>query len=262
MVAFDCHAHVYDRIEAVGSVRYLPTSTAPLGAWLNLQRDHGLAGGVIVQVSFLGTDNSQLLGALDHLDRARFAGVAVTGLGASSVELRRLADGGVRGIRWNLVAGAPIPNPADPAVAGFLYRLRDHGMHLEVQLESGRLAAALAPLASVAGVVVVDHFGLPERAEPEEEPWLCALTKMPKRDGIFVKLSAPYRSTVDVVPHARRLSELLPPDQLLWGSDWPHTRFEDRASYAGLRDRIAGAVDDEATAHRLYGLVAAVGAEG
>lgn len=258
MVAFDCHAHVYERVAPVGRPRYTPAGPAPLGSWLRRLAEHGLKGGVIVQVSFHGGDNAQLLEALSQVDRRRFAGVAVVGERVSDPDLGRLVDGGVRGVRWNLVAGASLPDPDAPNVRRHLFRLRDHGLHLELQLESRRLASLLPRLAKAAGTLVVDHVGLPEAPDPTKEPWLDALERLEDRRGVHVKLSAPYRSVVDPRPHIRRLTHLLPPDQMIWGSDWPHTRHEDVATFAALKEEVAGLIDDRTAAARLYDLTVGV----
>ncbi len=254
MIVFDCHAHVFETVPRVCAVRYLPTAPAPLDAWLGLLERHGIVGGVLVQVSFLGDDNSQLLSALDRLDRRRFAGVAVLGHEHNEAELARLTERGIKALRWNLVAGAPIPNPASPAVRRHLDRLRDFGMHLEIQLESGRLAAVLPDLLKAAGTLVVDHMGLPCAPRAEDEPWLKTLEKMRDRDGLHVKLSAPYRSAYDPRENVDRLLDLLPGNRFIWGSDWPHTQHESRASYSGLRDEIADRIDEASAILHLYGL--------
>lgn len=256
MIGFDAHVHVYDQVAAVGRVRYLPDRPAPLADWLDLLAAHGLKGGVIVQVSFLGTDNRMMLDALERLDRSHFAGVAVVDTDAGAGELSGLRAAGVRGLRWNLVAGAPVPDPADPEVRHFLGRMRDAGLHLEIQLESSRLAPVLAPLARAAGGLVIDHLGLPEAADPAAEPWFRALAALPSDHGVHVKASAPYRSRVAVDGHVAWLAQRLGPDRILWGSDWPHTRHEARAAYRGLLDRLPPILDDAAAAARLYGLTA------
>ena len=257
MIRYDCHAHVYDHVTPVPSARYAPARPAPLDRWLALQSDHGIRGGVIVQVSFLGTDNGQLLGALSSLDRTRFAGVAVAPLDVTETELRRLSDGGVRGLRWNLVSGAAPPDPDDPVTRALFARLAAWGLHLEVQLESPRWADYLPALVRAAAPaklpVVVDHMGLPALARAEDEPWLNALQGCDGRDLIFVKLSAPYRGRAGGA-HLDRLTGLLPPDRLIWGSDWPHTRHEAVATYAGDLERLSPLIDDAAAARRLYGL--------
>lgn len=256
MIHFDCHAHVYEHIHHVAAARYRPTKPAPLADWRALQSRQGLRGGVIVQVSFLGTDNTQLLAALSDLDRSRFAGVAVVDIGCDSTKLAELVAAGIRGIRWNLVAGSAIPELNSPALLDFCARLREQGLHLEIHLESARLAPILAALTELPVPVVIDHMGLPAAAEADKEPWINALTDCAQRDSLFVKLSAPYRGVLDPRAHLERLLHLLPPDHFLWGSDWPHTRHETVATYQGLLKALRDRIDDRYAAKTLYGLTA------
>ena len=254
MINFDCHAHVYEHVTAVPGARYVPGAPAPLDTWLRLQSGHGLRGGVIVQVSFLGTDNSQLLEALSTLDRDRFAGIACVPLDSPEAVLRDLGEAGIRGVRWNLVSGATLPDLADKTVGRFLDLLQAYDMHIEVQLESRRWADYLPALSRAPVPVVIDHMGLPTCADPQHEPWLNALETSPTREPFFVKLSAPYRGVPEARGHLDRLTTLLSADRFLWGSDWPHTRFEDKASYAGCLEDLSGRFDDEDAARCLYGI--------
>ncbi|NIY71973.1 amidohydrolase family protein [Marivivens donghaensis] len=255
MIHFDCHAHVYEDVVANGAVRYLPKRPAPLQDWLDLQTHHGISGGVIVQVSFLGTDNSQLLHALESLPKGRFAGVAVIAPDTCETEIAALAAQGVKGIRWNLVAGANLPDFGSEEVTALVNALAKHRMHIEVQLESSRLASVLSGFAAFPLPVVIDHMGLPE-TRADQEPWLGALEQMEDRSNLYVKLSAPYRGTGGIA-HAERLIGLLGPDKFIWGSDWPHTRHEDRATYAGLKAELDRLIDDRKAVQTLYALTLA-----
>ena len=120
MINFDCHAHVFEHTIAIAGSRYSPSSPAPLHRWQSHLREHQLLGGVIVQVSFLGTDNSELCLALQQVDTAQYAGVAVVPLDVPNEELDRLCALGVRGLRWNLVRGASIPDLHQPLTRSFL----------------------------------------------------------------------------------------------------------------------------------------------
>ena len=255
MIHFDCHAHVYEDVVANGAVRYLPKRPAPLQDWLELQTDHGISGGVIVQVSFLGTDNSQLLHALESLPKGRFAGVAVIAPDTCETEIASLAAKGVKGIRWNLVAGADLPDFGSEEISTLVTNLAKHGMHIEVQLESSRLAPVLSDFASLPLPVVIDHMGLPETTA-DQEPWLNELEQIEDRSNLYAKLSAPYRGTGST-EHAKRLIGLLGSDKFIWGSDWPHTRHEDRATYAGLKVELGELIDDRKAVQTLYGLTLA-----
>lgn len=254
MIRFDCHAHVYDHVTPIDHPRYVPAQPAPLSDWLSLQRANGICGGVIVQVSFLGTDNSQLLRALTRLDRKRYAGIAVIDTDISEARLTDLAEAGIKGVRWNLVAGAEIPDLSVSDTCRLVHCLRALGMHIEVQLESDRLAQFLPGLAHLEVPVVIDHIGLPQSISAADEPWLNALERVKPRDNLFVKLSAPYRGVSDPRTHVDRLLAILPQDRFVWGSDWPHTRHESQATYAGMLAELGEEIDDLAAVAQLYGL--------
>lgn len=61
----DTHAHVFAASCAIApGARYRPLGEAPVEEWLALQDAAGVTHGVLVQPSFLGTDNSTLLETL------------------------------------------------------------------------------------------------------------------------------------------------------------------------------------------------------
>ena len=227
MIHFDCHAHVFEQATAIAGSRYSPRSPAPLCQWQSRLDAQELIGGVIVQVSFLGTDNSQLCLALQKLNTARFAGVAVVAPDTQDDELDRLASEGIKGFRWNLIRGANIPDLNDPQIRSFLERVFARNMHLEIHLESPRLANFIKPLLSFGGKIVVDHMGLPSHPDPRCDPWLSAISQCKDLTHLYVKLSGAYRTTFDISAHTHALRRLLPANQLVWGSDWPHTQHED-----------------------------------
>jgi predicted TIM-barrel fold metal-dependent hydrolase len=191
--------------------------------------------------------------ALSKLNRKRFAGIAVTDPDISGVALAALAEDGVKGVRWNLVAGATIPDLASSTVRRLIDSLRALNMHVEVQLESNRLAQILPDPAALELPVVTDHMGLPTSPSAFDEPWLNALESLSRRDNLYVKLSAPYRGVADPRAHVDRLLALLPAGRFVWGSDWPHTRHEAVADYASLLPELEEMIDDVAAAAKLYG---------
>lgn len=258
MINFDCHAHVYHRVAAIAGARYVPQDPAPLDTWCGHLKDHGLRGGVIVQVSFLGTDNAELCRALEVLDRRRFAGVAVVAPDVPTREIDQLAALGVRGVRWNLVRGAEIPNLNTPLVRDFLDRLFARDLHLEIHLESPRLAPWIGSLLDIGGKIVVDHFGLPSDVAPDSDPLLSQITRLRDISRLYFKLSAPYRTAFDLNAHAAFLMRTLGAERLVWGSDWPHTQHESRVDFAKAAQGrgILAASDDAKAVKDLYGLSA------
>lgn len=256
MINFDCHAHIYEHTTAIANARYLPSAPAPLSKWLRHLDQSGLKGGVIVQVSFLGTDNFELCAALEKLRRGRFAGVAVVAVDVSDAELERLVRAGVRGIRWNLVGGADIPDLSAPSVRDFLGKLRRNNLHLEIQLEGRRLAPILPRITDQGVRVVVDHFGLPSDPNPDRDPLVSAVAGLSDLSALYLKFSAHYRTTFDLHAHAAELLARLPHGNVVWGSDWPHTQHEQDAELARLFDLrdTWGIQSDHNAAEALYGL--------
>jgi predicted TIM-barrel fold metal-dependent hydrolase len=129
-------------------------------------------------------------------------------------------------------------------------------MHLELHLESPRLATHVGPLLATGVTLVIDHIGLPVAENPDDDPWLQTLTRMQDLSRLYVKLSAPYRTPFDTAQHIDVLHTLLEPNHLIWGSDWPHTRHEsvtDYSTLASIRNRLGIASDAQAV-RQLYGI--------
>tara|TARA_R110002124_G_scaffold283258_2_gene459106 strand:+ start:3622 stop:4398 length:777 start_codon:yes stop_codon:yes gene_type:complete len=256
MIEFDCHAHVYDAIKPVGGARYVPAAPAPLADWLGHQAAHGIRGGVIVQVSFLGTDNSQMCDALSRLKTSRFAGVAVVPLEVNDAELDRLVRSGIRGVRWNLVRGAEVPDLSSHQTQNFFSKLRKIGLHLEVHLEGPRLAALLPELTDQGVSLVVDHFGLPSEPKPIDDPMIRTVRALADRSALYFKFAAHYRVPFNIQPHASALMSLLHDNRVVWGSDWPHTQHENSNNYDEVRSMCSdwGDFADCKAVECLYGL--------
>jgi predicted TIM-barrel fold metal-dependent hydrolase len=256
MIQFDCHAHVYEKVTAVDGARYVPAKPAPLAAWLRYQEERGIEGGVIVQVSFLGADNSELCAALSRLDPLRFAGVCVVASDVGDEDLDHLVRAGVRGVRWNLVRGADLPDLRAKRTKAFLRKLQSRNMHLELHLEGPRLAPLLPELTDQGVNVVIDHFGLPSEPMPNDDPLLKAVSHLRDRHALFFKFAAHYRVPFDIQPHAEELMALLVPDHVVWGSDWPHTQHETRTSYEEVwsLSSLWQGLSDKAAVQTLYGI--------
>ncbi len=227
----DTHAHVFLRsLPAIPTARYVPDYDAPLAAYLGLLDRLGLDRGVLVQPSFLGTDNGFLLDALAHAG-GRLAGVVVLDEAPGEAEGAALLAAGVRGVRFNLVGLSPglLQRPGSRAVMRFA---AGHGWHVELHAD---LAVALADLADFDGPVVVDHFGRPAAGE-------AAMVAGWARDPrIHMKLSAPYRVRhPDLSDLTRRLLDAYGTDRLLWGSDWPWTQHETLAGPAVIAPEAFG----------------------
>ncbi|WP_129140015.1 amidohydrolase family protein [Modicisalibacter coralii] len=243
----DSHAHVFtSACRVTDNPRHRPRYEAPLATYLERLDTWGISHAVLVQPSFLGTDNSYLMDCLrEHPDRLR--GVAVVGPDVTDASLDSMQALGIRGTRLNWIGQRADALDA-PAWQALFRRLKQRGWHLEVQAEGPALLAILDRLAKWHFEVVVDHFGRP-RDSAWRDPVVERLCNGHDRDRFWVKCSAPYRSQAEsVTDTAKRLLDTLGPQRLMWGSDWPWTQHEHLYSFdKALEDLQDWAGDDALT---------------
>lgn len=246
MSGFDCHAHVYDLVSQTQGSNYRPSRPAPLSDWRSHLQDCGLRGGVLVQPSFLGVDNSQLLDTLASLGD-HFRGVAQLSNTTPVEELSKLNAAGIVGVRWNLIENrCPLPDLDDPQWITFLDRIKAMDWHLEIHLEGQRLPELFPTLHQHGVTLVVDHIGLPSHDDPLADPGFRLLLDAGLHGRTWVKLSAPYRSrATNPALHVQALLDRLGPERLVWGSDWPWTRHEGKHTYRQAFEWLEGWVSNE-----------------
>jgi len=239
--------------------RYTPGYDATPTALFDHLAAHGMTHAVLVQPSFLGTDNSELLNAIAaHPERLR--GVAVIDFDVSDRELCALREGGVVGVRFNLV-GAPLPDLESPRWRGLLERVAATDWHVEIHREAHDLHRVVASALRCGVRVVVDHFGRPNPERGIDDDGFNSLLGLGASRNVWVKVSAAYRCSLEheafVVAAARRLIDAYGSDRLLWGSDWPHTQCESAANVAADLAALWRAAPDDAAHAAILGQTAA-----
>lgn len=256
----DSHAHVFPRElgEAAGR-RYVPDYAAPIERYLSVLQAHGMSHGVLVQPSFLGTDNRYLLACLDA-HPAQLRGVVVLDPAADPAMLADYDARGVVGVRANLI-GRPPPDFSDPAWSALLRRMRAMDWHLEIQVECRHLAAVAAPVLALGVRLVVDHFGRIDPATGVADPGFADLLALGATNRTWVKVSGAYRisapgaSRRDILDAGRaaygRLREAFGAARLLWGSDWPYTQHEDTEDYGTALALLDAVTADDAERRQL-----------
>jgi predicted TIM-barrel fold metal-dependent hydrolase len=244
MAAIDTHAHIFQRGLKLAEVRrYAPGYDALLADYLGILDTKGIACGVLVQPSFLGTDNSYLLAALRQMP-ARLRGIAVVEPNVSLAELQEMDAAGIVGIRLNLVGDAAVPDFSASPWRSLLRHVADMRWQVEVHREAGRLRHIVQPLLDAGIKLVVDHFGRPDPALGVDDPGFRFLLEAAASRRVWVKLAAAYRNGADgrgqqvaqdAIPLLRSAFGM---DRLLWGSDWPHTQFEKSTGYGHARQAL------------------------
>ncbi|SAL75222.1 hydrolase [Caballeronia choica] len=254
ITAIDTHAHVFERgLPLATRRRYAPRYDAPLPDYLAQLDAHGISHGVLVQPSFLGTDCRYLLRAL-ALAPERLRGVAVIDPACpptcNPAHLDAMHRAGVVGIRLNLF-DAPDPRFDDPVWHATLGHLGRLGWHVEVHVEAKRLAGIVEPLLEHEVRIVVDHFGRPDPALGVEDPGFRYLLSLGRTGRVWVKISGAYRNGVEAVAtaFARVAADALKHEfgveRLVWGSDWPHTQFEQTERFERALRVLDAVVRDE-----------------
>ncbi|WP_370678840.1 amidohydrolase [Comamonas sp. GB3 AK4-5] len=274
-LVIDSHAHVFlQNMPLAATRRHAPEFDATLEAYLALLDRHAVTHGVLVQPSFLGTDNRFMLDAMRrHPQRLR--SVVMLDPTTDETQLAALNAQGVVGVRLNLV-GLPLPDLNHAEWQTFLCRLKALDWHLELH----RGAADLMPLLDAAlhtGCrIVVDHFGRPDTQLAQHDPGFAQLLRRAASGRIWVKLSAAYRNAQSAQrPAAERTPALresdaqaaracaqqllaaFGPERLVWGSDWPHTQHQDLIDYGSSLALLADWVPDAQQRSLILGKTAA-----
>lgn len=223
----DSHFHIfgpYDRFPMSATRPYTPPP-ALIGHYLDMAQTLGLTRRVVVQASVYGTDNAVTLDAVAQFGQDHARAIVVVHDAASPAELRRMADAGAVGVRFNAVSGNGTPVEQLESLAR---RVADLGWHIQLYMK-GDVLAALAPrLAALPVPLVLDHMAGVDAAHGPDGAHLAAALRLMETGRVHVKLCG-YRASrppyADLTPIARRFVEAAP-ERCVWGTDWPHTQFE------------------------------------
>lgn len=235
---WDCHAHVfgpYDRWPlASAAVHAPPEATETMYAAL-LDR-LGLGHGVLVHPSAYGEDHGLLMQVL--ADRPHWRGVIVPVPGAPA-SFAGLRERGVRGARFSHRPGADFPGSARlDDLERLAPALAHAGLHAELWTTAVALPDIAYRLRSLPVPVVIDHMGGFDATAGIDAPGFRTLRTLLADGRVWVKLCA-YRNLLGVAdpeagaPFVQALLQANP-EQLVWGSDWPHLRVTPPPDTLGL----------------------------
>jgi 2-pyrone-4,6-dicarboxylate lactonase len=225
--ACDTHCHIWGplaRFPYAESRPYTPPERDKL-VLSALHQRLGIERTVLVQAIVYRTDNSAILDAISDHPHAR-RGIALIDADIPEVELQRLHDGGIRGVRFGFVSHLA----SRPDLATFrrtVERIAPYGWHVLLHLDAADLVE-LGPLFDDLPVpFVVDHMGRVDAARGLDQPAFTRLLELARREHCWIKLSGADRVSAqgagfdDAVPFARALLAAAP-ERVLWGTDYPH----------------------------------------
>jgi len=259
--AWDCHIHLFGPAAQWPFESHSPyTSDDALPEdFLRNQQQLGFAHAVIVSAGGYGRSYRHLQSVLERFPGV-FRGVILPAADFSRGELAPLHRLGVRGIRF--FGGPPGHEWSHlPGIDARLARLaQESGWHVQYQsLVHGHLVQVAEELLALPNDIVLDHYGAFDSTLGLDQPAFTTLLRMLDTGRVWVKLSAPMRSTREEFPYPamRPFTQALvrhAPERMLWGSDWPHVQQNERRmpNDGDLVDLFAAWVPDPRTRERIY----------
>ena len=228
--ATDCHAHICGPESSFPyfSERIYTPPDALLPDYFNLLTHLGVERAVLVQPSIYGTDNRAMLAALKAFP-SKLRGVAVVDESITDAEIEALHIAGVRGLRFNIVDLANATGQLPIAMLRSLAtRIASLGWHLEFLMHADTFPQLSIDFHDFPVEIVLGHFGYTNASLGIENTGFQNLCAMMREGRAWVKLTGAYRISNEVTPpysDVNRFAEALiesNPEQLIWGTDWPH----------------------------------------
>jgi D-galactarolactone isomerase len=255
--ACDCHMHIFEpRFPARANTPYKPPVATVHDYKSAIRNRLGLSRAVVIQSITHGTDNSNLVAALEVFEGTA-RGVAVIDIDTQDAELRRLSSHGVRGIRFEMANGV-LPWEALETVAAKIAPL---GWHIDLQTDGRDLPQLVDRLLDLPCPVVLDHYGKFIDALPVDHPAVRAALRLLASGSGWIKLTAPYAGRhrrpepwPELIPLAKAFLATAP-DRVVWGSEWPQSMLpvfnQPIPDHALLLDLLLDYTHDEALIHRI-----------
>ena len=257
--ACDCHMHIYDG-DRFPPARPGPQSRmqsdAAVADYRLLQKRNGTTRTVIVTPAAYVTDNRVTLDGIAQLGAANTRGVAVVHPTVTDAELKTLADGGIRGIRFTVF------DPKSAAVSidmiePLARRVADLGWHVQIHMRGDQIVENAGLLQRLPTQVVFDHMGRLPQPSPLDHPAYTVIRRMLDKGRAWMKLSGAYMDTTVGAPtYADKLAVartylMAVPERMVWGSDWPHPTESEKPNDAVLFDLLCDWAPDAALRQRI-----------
>jgi D-galactarolactone isomerase len=219
----DTHMHIYDRRFPKAVTAKIEAPDASVADYLKLRARLGIERTVVVQPSTYGMDNRCTLQAMAAIGPSA-RGVAVVDQTVTDAELERLTRLGIRGVRFFMLPGGPLPWDILETMAA---RVAPFGWHVQLQLDGRELPSHEAMLKRLAGQLVVDHVGKFLEPVPLDHPGFRTLLRLVDAGKTWVKLSAPYevsKSGPPIYEDVGKLAKALvkaASERMVWATNWP-----------------------------------------
>ncbi|MFA7580367.1 amidohydrolase [Castellaniella sp.] len=229
----DCHFHLYGPFEQFppgDEGRFSPTRPFTIeDAFAHWDRI-GVSRGVIVHAVGSGEDNAVTFDALRRYpDRLR--ATAILRPDVSDRRLDELTENGFRAVRVTMIRqdGKPVSTKGTSFddLKILAPRLLERGWHAQIWIECSDLEEAAPELEKTGLTFVVDHMCRTMADKGPHHPHYQAFLDRLRSGRYWTKISGADRNTRIGRPYddTRGFMKAIveaAPDQVVWGSDWPH----------------------------------------
>jgi 2-pyrone-4,6-dicarboxylate lactonase len=261
----DTHFHVFgppEQFPFLSTHEYTPPA-APLEHYRKMIDIIGIERAVVVQPSVHGLDNSATLDAIKN-SGGKFRGVGRIDDQTPKNELKRLHEGGIRGVRFNLL-DRPRGNVKLDVLDRCVEYVAGLGWSVDLHIDMKNLIAQEQRIRKMATPVVIDHIARVKPNEGLSQPGFQLLVELAKLEHVWIKVSGADKICntrvhtyfglpfVEVIPYARAVIAAAP-ERVLWGTDWPHSNNfapGHTPNDGDLIDLLAEFAPDEATRRRI-----------
>lgn len=230
----DTHFHVFgppEQFSFVSTHEYTPPA-APLEHYRKMIKVIGIERAVVVQPSVHGLDNSATLDAIKN-SHGKFRGVGRIDDKTPKSDLQKLHDGGIRGVRFNLL-DRPRGNVKLDVLDRCVENVTELGWSIDLHIDTKSLIEQENRIRAMPVLVVIDHIARVKPAEGLNQPAFQLLLDLMKLKHVWVKVSGADKICntqvhdyfglpfVDVIPFAQAVITAAP-NRVIWGTDWPHS---------------------------------------
>ena len=258
--ACDCNHHIYDpgRFAFAPNAGRNSPSNGTAADYRLLQKRIGTTRSVVVQPRNYAVDNAVTLDAIARLGPNNTRGVAVLHPTVTDAELKKLHDGGVRGIRFTLGDPATAVVTVD-MIEPLAKRIANLGWHIQFNVSGNQIVELADLMRGLPTTMVFDHLANPPLPAGADHPSHAIVRGLIDKGRTWAKLSGAYANSKvgpPTYPEATKIAQAFvkaAPQRLVWGSDWPHPGLPDnnKPDDALLFDLMSEWASDEATRNRI-----------
>jgi 2-pyrone-4,6-dicarboxylate lactonase len=235
----DSHTHVFGPLERFplrAATNYTPP-TSPFERHDSMMRSYGIDRAILIQPVPYQTDNAAIVDAITR-SGGRLKGIGVQTGEVGPVELTRLSGAGICGLRFNEMTNPNGLGRYQGAIgvehlARLAPAMRELSMHAQIWAAAETCIALASSLKPLGLPLVFDHMAGIDVTGGVENPTFQALLRLLAEGHVWIKLTVcrVSKTSANDYSDVRPFHEALVrenPERLLWGSDFPFVRLEDR----------------------------------